>query len=239
MKTVLVVGASGTLGAAIVGVLLNADFFVVGTFHSTEEALDTYAEHRSFRAVKLDVRDYNACQDLCSSLSLNGEEIYAVVYAAGIVRDCAFSLMSEDAWKAVIDINLTGAFNVVRATAKNMMLAQEGRIIMIGSTSGSCGTPGQANYCAAKAGLEGFARSLAAELGPYAITANVVAAGPIDSPLTRNTTPARVDAIKRKVPLRRFGSPNDVAMMVAFLIGDSGAYITGHTVAIDGGLTAI
>jgi len=146
--------------------------------------------------------------------------------------------MSIDDWSEVLTANLSGAFYVTQEVVKSMMMEKRGRIVFIGSVSGQLGNAGQVNYSAAKAGLMGMARSLAVELGPFDITCNVVAPGPIETPMTQEVPIAKVDNLRRKIPLRRLGSTNDVAGLVHFLLSKDGEYISGQVLNVDGGLLA-
>jgi 3-oxoacyl-[acyl-carrier protein] reductase len=155
---------------------------------------------------------------------------------AGVTRDGLLVRMKREDWEKVFAVNLTAAFLVTRGVVPSMMKARQGRIVNISSVVGLMGNPGQANYCASKAGLIGFTLSLARELAPRNITVNAVAPGFIETAMTSNLSPEAKQALLSQVPLRRMGTPRDVAEGVRFLLSDSAAYITGTVLNISGGL---
>ena len=159
-----------------------------------------------------------------------------VVNNAGITRDNLVMRMSDEDWDIVLQTDLTSAFHVSRACLRGMIRARWGRVINIGSVMGSMGNPGQANYAAAKAGLGGFTRALAKEVGSRNITVNLIAPGYIETDITADLGEEVVAAVTEQVPLRRTGSTGDVAPLAAFLAGEGGAYITGQTIHVDGGM---
>ena len=177
------------------------------------------------RLVQTVERDFGSAPDL--------------VYCAGIVKDGSISLISDEAWNAVIQTNLTGAFNFVRALSKSLMVVGDGRIIMIGSVSATKGNPGQLSYAAAKAGMEGMCRVIAVELGRFGVTCNVVSPGVIESRMVNETPTPAIQRLLKNTPLRAFGKPSDVAGLVGFLLSEEGRYITGQVIQIDGGMTAL
>jgi 3-oxoacyl-[acyl-carrier protein] reductase len=155
---------------------------------------------------------------------------------AGITRDNLMMRLKDDDWDAIINTNLTSVFKISKACLRNMMKARKGRIITIGSVVGSTGNPGQTNYAAAKAGLIGFSKSLAREVGSRGITVNTVAPGFIDTDMTRALSDEQRDALKGQIPLSRLGDPDDIANAVAFLASPSASYITGETLHVNGGM---
>ena len=159
-----------------------------------------------------------------------------LVNNAGITQDNIIMRMKDDEWQSVIDTNLTALYRLSKACVRGMTKARWGRIINITSVVGSMGNAGQSNYAATKAGAEGMARSLARELGSRSITVNCVAPGFIDTDMTRALEPSQRDALHTQIPLGRLGEPEDVAATVAFLVSDSGQYITGETIHVNGGL---
>jgi 3-oxoacyl-[acyl-carrier protein] reductase len=159
-----------------------------------------------------------------------------LVNKAGITRDNLLMRMKDDEWNAVLDTNLGSVYRLSKACVRGMMKAKRGRIINIGSVVGATGNPGQANYCAAKAGMIGFTKSLARELGSRGITVNAVAPGFIDTDMTRMLPAEQRDALIRQVPAGRLGTPQDIAAAVVFLASASASYITGETLHVNGGM---
>jgi 3-oxoacyl-[acyl-carrier protein] reductase len=186
--------------------------------------------------VACDVRDTAAVDKAFTEVEAAQGPVEVLVANAGITHDQLLALMSEDDFTSVIDTNLTGAYRVAKRAVRGMMRLRRGRLIFISSVVGLLGSGGQANYAASKAGLVGFARSLARELGSRNITANVVAPGFVDTDMTAALGDERKAAILAGVPLGRLASAQEVAGVVAFLAGDDAAYITGAVIPVDGGL---
>ena len=186
--------------------------------------------------------------DVCDSASVNSiaekaqegfGETPDLIYCAGIVKDTPLALTSDESWKSVIDTNLTGAFYFIRALSRPLMVTGDGRIILIGSVSAKRGNPGQGSYSAAKSGLESLCRVTAVEFGRFGATCNVISPGAIESRMVRDTPRAAVDKLLKATPLRQFGRPADVAAAVDYLLGPGGRYVTGQTLMVDGGLSAV
>ncbi|MDQ3739048.1 MAG: 3-oxoacyl-ACP reductase FabG [Actinomycetota bacterium] len=165
-----------------------------------------------------------------------GGAVEVLVANAGIARDTLLLRMSDDDFEAVVDTNLVGTFRVVKRATKGMVRARSGRVILVSSVVGLLGSAGQANYAASKAGLVGFARSLARELGSRAITVNVIAPGPVETDMTAALSDERRAELTAAVPLGRPASPDEIAGVVAFLASEDAAYITGAVIPVDGGL---
>jgi NAD(P)-dependent dehydrogenase (short-subunit alcohol dehydrogenase family) len=165
-----------------------------------------------------------------------GEPVEVLVSNAGITRDGLLLRMSEDDFTSVIDANLTAAYRVVKRASRAMLKARSGRIVLVSSVVGLLGSAGQANYAASKAGLVGFARSIARELGSRSITVNVVAPGPVATDMTAALGDERMGELAAMVPLQRVAQPTEIAGVVAFLASDDAAYITGAVIPVDGGL---
>lgn len=187
-----------------------------------------------------------AAVDLCDKASIDaamGEAAvflagpFDLVYAAGVVRDAPLLLTSDDSWDLALAVNLTAPFRCIRALARAMSVAGEGNIVMIGSTGGLVGVPGQAAYASSKAGLNGLCRVAAVELGRYGITVNVVAPGPTESRMFRETGLKVLDKAIGATPLRRLAQPSEVAEIVEMLITPEQGYVTGQTIVVDGGMT--
>jgi len=164
--------------------------------------------------------------------------VHVLVNNAGVTRDGLMLRMEDDAWKEVLDTNLTGTFLFARAVGVLMMRGRYGRIINISSVSGLMGNPGQANYSASKAGVIGFSKTIARELASRNITVNVVAPGFITTDMTNNLHEKIKTEAKERIPVRRFGTPEDIADMVCYLSGPGASFVTGQIVAVDGGMTA-
>jgi 3-oxoacyl-[acyl-carrier protein] reductase len=180
--------------------------------------------------------DADAARDTQSAVEAAFGRVTILVNNAGIARDGLVARMSDEQWRAVIDTNLTGAFNTIRRATAGMMRARYGRIVNVASVAGQSGQAGQANYAAAKAGLLGLTRSIARELAPRSITCNVVAPWPIVTAMTADMPAEWQDQITNAVPLGRFGTAEECAAVVAFLCSDAAGYVTGALVPVDGGL---
>jgi len=188
------------------------------------------------RAYAFDVADFNACQEAGKTISADLGPVDIVVNNAGITRDGLFLRMKEEDWDAVINANLKGAFNIIKAFQKNLLKSEAGRIINISSVIGLIGNAGQTNYAASKAGLIGLTKSLAREFASRQVTANCIAPGFIVTDMTEELSQDVQDQIKAKIPLACFGDVRDIAGAVAFLAGPGGRYITGQVLTIDGGM---
>ncbi len=236
----LVTGASRGIGNAIAGDLARRGAFVVGTA-TTEDGASAIAagleeEGGAGIGAKLDVTSETEVKQLLEGLKAKSRLPTILVNNAGITRDNLLVRMNEADWAAVIDTNLSSIFRLSRACARPMMKMRRGRIISITSVVGAMGNPGQTNYAAAKAGIMGFTRALARELGPRGITVNAVAPGFIDTDMTRSLPEtARKDLI-HQIPLHRLGTTQDIAAAVAFLASQDAAYITGATLHVNGGM---
>ena len=228
-RSTLVTGGNRGIGLAIAQRLAAGGDTVTVTSRSGEAV-------PGLATVPCDVRDAASVDQAFSAVEAAQGPVEVLVANAGITRDQLLALMSEDDFGAVIDTNLTGAYRVARRAVRGMMKLRRGRLIFISSVVGLLGSGGQANYAASKAGLVGFARSLARELGSRNITANVVAPGFVDTDMTAVLTDAQKAAILAGVPLGRLASAEEVAGVVAFLAGDDAGYVTGAVIPVDGGL---
>src|SRR5271170_6647668 len=234
----LVTGASRGIGAAIADRLSREGARVIGTATTASGALrvsESLAAHGGRGAV-LDVTSEESINALIADIESQEGAIGILCNNAGITRDTLLLRMKQEDWDAVLQTNLASVFRLSKAVLRGMMKARKGRIISIASVVGFTGNPGQANYAAAKAGILGFTKSLAREVGSRAITVNVVAPGFIDTDMTRGLSEAQHAALNAQIPLGRLGQPADIAAAVAFLCSADGAYITGETLHVNGGM---
>ena len=233
----LVTGASRGIGAAIAAALAAAGARVVGTATSQAGADGISAAlGDQGRGIVLNVADLESVQAAVKDVQENEGAPSILVNNAGITRDNLLMRMKQDEWDDVIATNLTGLFAMSKACLRGMMKAKKGRIINIASVVASMGNPGQANYAASKAGMVGFSKSLAREIGSRGITVNVVAPGFIDTDMTRDLPEENRAAMLDQVPLGHLGAGNDIANAVLFLASEGGAYITGETLHVNGGM---
>jgi len=236
----LVTGATRGIGRAIALALAAEGATVVGTATSAAGAAEIQnsleAADAKGQAMVLNVTDVAACEAVIGEIEKTFGAVSILVNNAGITRDNLSMRMKEEEWDAVMDTNLKAVFRLSKLVMRAMMKARHGRIINITSVVGSSGNPGQANYCAAKAGVAGMTRALAQELGSRNITVNCVAPGLIDTDMTRALGDAQRAAILQKIPLNRLGQADDVAAAVTFLAGPKAGYITGTTLHVNGGM---
>jgi len=236
----LVTGASRGIGQAIALALGHAGAQVVGTATTQNgaEAITQYltAAGLKGRGVMLNVNDAPSILECVENLRSTEGSIHILVNNAGITRDGLLMRLKDEDWDDVIDTNLKSVFLLSRAVVRDMMKARYGRIINISSVVGSSGNAGQANYAAAKAGMGGFTRALARELGSRNITVNCVAPGFIDTDMTKGLAPEQQEALLAGIPLGRLGEVGDVAAAVRFLASGEAGYITGTTLHVNGGM---
>ena len=236
----LVTGATRGIGKAIAEALGKAGATVIGTATSTEGAdkISAYLKAAGIRGrgMVLDVGNTAQVEEVVKAIAAEFGDPCILVNNAGITRDTLLLRMKEEDWSAVIDTDLTSVFRLSKACLRGMMKARHGRIVNISSVVGASGNPGQANYCAAKAGIMGFTRSLAREVGSRNITVNSVAPGFIDTDMTRDLTEEQRTALKAQIPLDRLGAPDDIAQAVLFLASPGAGYITGETLHVNGGM---
>ncbi|RIX46103.1 MAG: 3-oxoacyl-ACP reductase FabG [Rhodocyclales bacterium GT-UBC] len=239
-KVALVTGATRGIGRAIALELGKAGATVIGTATSEVGAgsISAYLAEAGVngKGVSLDVCDVALTDSLLADIATEFGSIAVLVNNAGITRDNLAMRMGDDEWDAVIDTNLKAVFRLSRAVMRGMMKSRFGRIVNITSVVGYSGNPGQANYCAAKAGVAGMSRSLARELGSRNITVNCVAPGFIATDMTHALTDEQKKAMLASIPLGRAGTPEDIAGAVRFLVSPAAAYITGTTVHVNGGM---
>jgi 3-oxoacyl-[acyl-carrier protein] reductase len=231
-KTALVTGASRGIGRAIAVELAAAGATVVVGYRSGQDEAEEVATEIGGRAVQADVSDAASALALVEAAG----DIDILVNNAGLTRDGLLARMSDDDWRTVIDTNLSSVFYTCRAVARPMMKKRAGAIVNVSSIVGVHGNWGQTNYAASKAGIIGFTKSLAKELGSRNVRANVVAPGYVKTQLTDVLPEEATEAMLQRTPLGRLGEPEDVARVVRFLASDESSFITGEVVLVDGGL---
>lgn len=225
----LVTGGTRGIGLAVARAFLAQDDLVTVTYRDS-------APPDGLPAVRCDVTKPDEVEAAFAEVEAGQGPVEVCVANAGVTDDRLLLRMTEASWAAVLDTNLSGAYRVAQRAATRMLRARWGRLLFISSVVGLSGSPGQANYAASKAGLVGFARSLARELGSRSITANVVAPGYVDTAMTAGLTASRKAELLASIPLGRYATPAEVAGVVTFLASDAAAYITGAVVPVDGGL---
>jgi 3-oxoacyl-[acyl-carrier protein] reductase len=231
-KTALVTGGSRGIGRAIAAELAAAGAAVVVGYRSGAEEAEAVADEIGGRAVQADVSDGDEARRLVEEAG----DLDILVNNAGITRDGLLMRMPDDDWNAVLATNLGGVFHTCRVASRGMLRRRAGSIVNVSSVVGVHGNPGQTNYAAAKAGIIGFTKSLARELGNRGVRANVVAPGYISTRLTEELPDELKELMLQNTPLGRFGSPEDVAGAVRFLCSDEASFITGEVLLVDGGL---
>lgn len=236
----LVTGASRGIGAAIADKLAQAGAVVIGTATS-EKGADAITERmqaagQKGRGMVLNVSDQASIDSLMETLTSEYGNPTILVNNAGITRDNLLMRMKDDEWESIINTNLSSVFRLSKAVLRGMMKARKGRVINISSVVGAMGNAGQTNYAAAKAGIHGFTRSMAREVGSRGITVNSVAPGFIETDMTKELPEAQRKSLEENIPLQKLGQPEDIANAVLFLAGETGRYITGETLHVNGGM---
>jgi len=239
-KIAIVTGASRGIGAAIADQLGSSGATVIGTATSSAgaDAISQRFQEKGIQGQGM-VLNVSAAETIDSFIKAVNEQFGVpgiLVNNAGITRDNLLMRMSDEEWSSVIDTNLNAIFRLSKACLRGMMKARWGRIINISSVVGAMGNPGQSNYAATKAGVAGFARALAAEVGSRGITVNTVAPGFIDTDMTRELPEAQREALLKQIPMGRLGEAGEIASVVEFLAGDGAAYVTGTTIHVNGGM---
>ena len=234
MKTALITGASRGIGNAIALHLKKEGYRVLGT--ATSSAGASKLEEEGIEGLVLDLNSVESKEQFWEQVEKKEIQISVLVNNAGITRDNIVLRMSEDEWQDIMNVNLNGAFYLSKKVLKMMLKLKWGRVINITSTSASIGNKGQSNYSAAKAGVEAFTKSLAREVGSRNITINSIAPGFIDTDMTKQSEGVNKDDLLKEIPLGRFGKPDEVAHLAAFLCSEEASYITGQIIHINGGL---
>ena len=232
-RSVLVTGGNRGIGLAIARAFADAGDKVAITYRSGDPEVLT---KEGFLPVRCDITDPEQVDQAYKEIEEKHGPVEVLVANAGVTRDQLLMRMSEDDFSTVLDTNLTGTFRVVKRANRGMLRAKKGRVVLISSVVGLLGSAGQANYAASKAGLVGFARSLARPPGSRNITFNVVAPGFVDTDMTRELNDEQRAGILEQVPLARYAQPEEIAATVRFLASDDASYITGAVIPVDGGL---
>jgi 3-oxoacyl-[acyl-carrier protein] reductase len=242
-KLVLVTGASRGIGKAIALTLGRDGATVIGTATTesgAENISKVFAENKILgKGMKLDVTDNEQVSNLVKNIGEDFGSVDILVNNAGITRDNILLRMKEDEWEDIIDTNLTSIYKMSKSVLRGMIKKRSGRIISITSVVGAMGNAGQTNYSAAKAGMIGFTKSLAREVGVRGITVNAIAPGFIETDMTDNLPNDQKEALASQIPLGRLGTADEVANAVLFLAGESGSYITGQTIHVNGGMYTV
>ena len=234
----LATGASRGIGKAIAEQLAARGATVIGTATSDAgaEKITEYLSASGGRGMTLNVADHESIKTVLKAIGDEFGAVSILVNNAGITRDNLLMMMKDQQWNDIIDTNLSSVFHMSKSVLRAMMKARKGRIINIASVVGLTGNPGQTNYAAAKAGIIGFSKSLAREIGSRNVTVNTVAPGFIDTDMTRELPEEQREALIKQIPLNRLGDPADIANAVCFLASAEAAYITGETINVNGGM---
>ncbi|WP_242097140.1 MULTISPECIES: acetoacetyl-CoA reductase [unclassified Sphingomonas] len=234
-RTAIVTGGTRGIGEAICLALQDAGVAVAATYAGNAARAADFTERTGIRAFCWDVADHAACQQGCAEVEAALGPIDIVVNNAGITRDGTLMKLSYEAWKAVIDTNLGGCFNMAKATFPGMRARRWGRIVNIGSINGQAGQYGQVNYAAAKSGIHGFTKALAQEGAKIGVTVNAIAPGYIDTDMVAAVPADVLDKIVARIPVGRLGQAHEIARGVVFLCSEEGGFVTGSTLSINGG----
>jgi len=241
-KAVLITGAARGIGACIAETLAGEGYNIIITDIVEEEKAEAVINSCKNKGadvlfVQGDVSSYASCEEIVKKSIEKFGGIYALINNAGITRDALLMRMTEEQFDRVININLKSVFNMSKQAVSHMVKAREGRIVSISSVVGIYGNAGQTNYSSSKAGIIGFTKSLAKEVGGRGITVNAIAPGYIVTDMTAGLSEKADEDLKSRIALKNLGEPQDVANAVSFLISDKASYITGHVLSVDGGIS--
>ena len=236
MKKIFITGASRGIGKAIAENLLSQDYVVIGTA-TTEDGTNQLSK-KGIIGYQLDLGSLENIESTCKEIYKDHSDIEILINNAGFTRDNLVLRMSEDEWQDVLNVHLNGVFRITKRALKPMLKKKWGRIINISSTSAVLGNKGQANYAAAKAGIEAFSRTLAREVGSRGITVNTVAPGFIQTDMTDALPEEQTEVLASQIPMARLGAVDEIAQAVLFLAGEGASYITAQTIHVNGGMYA-
>ena len=241
-KTAIVTGGSRGIGRACVARLATEGAKVAFVYNSNRQAAESLLDELKsvpgeVRALQADVRDLKRAHQLIDALFDEWERIDVLINSAGVVRDGLLGAMTIDQWREVIETNLGGTFNYCHAVTQPMMMARRGSIVNLSSTAAEFAARGQVNYAASKGGIDSLTRALAKELAPRNVRVNAIAPGMIETDMSQVVRGIAGDQIKKMIPLKRIGRPEEIASVAAFLASDEAAYLTGQVVRVDGGLS--
>lgn len=241
-KTAIVTGGSRGIGRACVARLATEGAKVAFVYNSNRQAAESLLDELKsapgeVRALQADVRDLQRAHQLVDALFDEWEQIDVLINSAGVVRDGLLGAMTADQWRDVIETNLGGTFNYCHAVTQPMMMARRGSIVNLSSTAAEFAARGQVNYAASKGGIDSLTRALAKELAPRNVRVNAIAPGMIETDMSQVIRGIAGDQIKKMIPLKRIGQPEEIASVAAFLASDEAAYLTGQVVRVDGGLS--
>ena len=234
-RVAIVTGGTRGIGEAISLALQDMGIEVAANYAGNDERAQAFSERTGIAVYKWDVGYYDACQAGCAKVAADLGEVDIVVNNAGITRDGTILKLSHDDWKAVIDTNLGGCFNMAKAVFPGMRTRKWGRIVNIGSINGQAGQYGQVNYAAAKSGIHGFTKALAQEGARAGVTVNAIAPGYIDTDMVAAVPADVLEKIVAKIPVGRLGQASEIARGVVFLCSEEGGFVTGSTLSINGG----
>ena len=234
-RVAVVTGGTRGIGRAISVALKDAGYRVAAVYAGDDRAAQQFKDDTGIPVFKFDVGDFAACADGVKAIEAALGPVEILINNAGITRDTTLHRMSFEQWNAVIQTNLTSCFNMTRQVIEGMRTRGFGRIVNIGSINGQAGQFGQANYAAAKAGMQGFTKALAQEGAARGVTVNVIAPGYVETDMVRAVAPDVLEKIVARIPVGRLGKPEEIARAVLFLVADEAGFITGSTLSINGG----